>query len=181
MTWVDWAIVIVLVASVAGGLAQGFFRTACSLIGLILGLSLAAWNYGHVAALFLPLVRIEPVADAIAFFLIALLVMGLANLLGTILSRAFEWMGLGCLNTIAGGVLGFFQGAVLVTLGILVAVAFFPQSQLLSQSRLAKQFYGACHLTSQMTPEELAEKVRYGLRLLEQESPPWMHPGSGAK
>jgi len=181
MTWVDWAIVIVLAASVAGGLAQGFFRTACSLIGLILGLSLAAWNYGHVAALFLPLVRIEGVADAIAFFLIALLVMALANLVGTMMSRAFEWMGLGCLDVIAGGVLGFFQGALLVTLGILVAVAFFPQAQWLAQSRLAKQFYGACHLTSRMSPEELAQKVRYGLRLLEQDSPPWMHPGNGAK
>jgi membrane protein required for colicin V production len=181
MTWADWAIVIVLAACVAGGLAQGFFRTACSLIGLILGLSLAAWNYGHVAALLLPMVRIQPVADAIAFFLIAILVMALAGLVGTVLSRAFQWIGLGCLDIIGGGVLGFFQGAILVTLGILVAVAFFPQSQWLAQSRLAKQFFGACHLSLKMSPDQLAQRVRYGLRLLEQDSPAWMHPEGDAR
>jgi membrane protein required for colicin V production len=181
MTWVDWAIVIVLAASVAGGLAQGFFRTACSLIGLILGLSLAAWNYAHVARILLPLVRIAPVANAIAFFLIALLVMALANIVGIVLSKALQQIGLGCLDIIGGGVLGFFQGVILITLGILVAVAFFPQSQWLAESRMAKQFIGACHISMKMSPEELAEKVRYGLRLLEQDSPAWMHPGSGAK
>lgn len=181
MSWVDWAILFVLAGSVAGGLMQGFFRTACSLIGLIFGLSLAAWNYGHVASIFLPLVRIPAIADAIGFFLIALLVMAIANVIGTTLGKAFQWMGLGCLDIVAGGVLGFFQGVVLVTLAILVTVAFFPQAQFLENSRLARQFFGACHITEQMSPEELAQKARYGLRLLEQESPAWMHPGNGAR
>lgn len=179
MSWIDWAIVMVIAASVVGGIVQGFFRTACSLIGLILGLSLAAWNYGRVARLFLPLVRVEAIADAIGFFLIALVVMAIANLIGTLLGRALEWLGLGCLDMIGGGVLGLFQGVVLVTLGILVAVAFFPQAQWLQNSRLARQFFGACHVTMRMSPEELAERVRHGLRLLEQESPAWMHPGNG--
>ena len=181
MSWVDWAIVIVLAASVAGGLAQGFFRTACSLIGLILGLSLASWNYGHVAAIFLPLVRVVAIADAIGFFLIALVVMAIANLIGTTLGRTLHWLGLGCLDMIAGGVLGFFQGAVLVTLTILVAVAFFPQAAWLENSRLARKFFGACNITVQMSPGELAERVRHGLRLLEQETPAWMHPGNGVR
>ena len=43
-----------LVFSVLGGLAQGFFRSVCSLCGLLLGLLLAAWNYARIAALLLP-------------------------------------------------------------------------------------------------------------------------------
>ncbi|MFP5206371.1 MAG: CvpA family protein [Acidobacteriota bacterium] len=179
MTWPDWVIVIVLAGSAIGGLAQGFFRTACSLIGLIFGLSLAAWNYGRVAALFQPLVRIEAIANVIGFFLIALIVMAIANAIGTILSRILSKIGLGCLDSLAGGVLGFFQGVVLVTLAILVTVAFFPQAEWLARSRLARQFFGACHMSAHLSPEELADKVRHGLRLLEQETPPWMHPGSG--
>jgi hypothetical protein len=32
-----------------------------------------------------------------------------------------------------------------------------------------------------MSPAELAERVRYGLKLLEEQSPRWLHPGgSGA-
>lgn len=179
MIWVDWVIVIALASSVIGGLVQGFFRTACSLIGLIFGLTLAAWNYGRVAALFRPLVRVEAIANAIGFFLIALIVMVIANAIGAVLSRILKKIGLGCLDSLAGGVLGFFQGVVLVTLAITVTVAFFPQAGWLAQSRLARQFFGACHMSTHLSPEELADKVRHGLRLLEQETPPWMHPGNG--
>ena len=75
MMWVDWAIVIVMVLSVLGGLSQGFFRAVFSLGGLVLGLALAEWNYPIVAAPMKPLVHSEEIADIIGFLLIALLVM----------------------------------------------------------------------------------------------------------
>ena len=50
MALVDWAIVAVMVLAVLGGLSQGFFRSVFSLGGLLLGLALAAWNYGRIAA-----------------------------------------------------------------------------------------------------------------------------------
>jgi membrane protein required for colicin V production len=177
MTWVDWAIVIVLACSALGGMMQGFFRTACSLIGLIAGLSLAAWNYGHFASLLLPLVRIEAVADAIAFFTIAILVMAVANVIGNLLGKAFDMLGLGCLDSVGGAVLGFMQGLVLVTLGVLVAVAFFPNAQWLAQSSLPRQFFSALHMSTHMSPAELADRVRSGLRVLEVDSQQLIHPG----
>jgi len=179
MAPVDWLIVIVIGGAVVSGLSQGFFRSVCALGGLLLGLLLAAWNYSRVAALFLPLVRIEAVADAIGFLLIALLVMGLASGVGSILSKTLHRMGLGCLDRLAGAAFGFLQGALLVTLVILVAVAFFPKAHWLTEARLPREFFGACHLSTHMSPQELAERVRQGLRTLEEESPHWMHPGSG--
>jgi membrane protein required for colicin V production len=176
MTWIDWAIVIVMAMSVLAGLQQGFFRSFCSLGGLLLGLVLAAWNYARVAALLKPLVRIEPVADTIGFILIALFVMGLASLIGTILAKALHKVGLGCLDSLAGGAFGLFQGALLVTLCIMAALAFFPRAHWLAEGKLPKHFFGACHLGTNMSPAELAKRVREGLRSLEEESPPWMHP-----
>jgi len=58
MTWVDWVILAVLAAATVGGLAQGFFRTACSLAGLIFGLAIAAWNYQRLGTVFMPIFRI---------------------------------------------------------------------------------------------------------------------------
>ena len=176
MTWIDWAIVIVMAMSVLAGLQQGFFRSFCSLGGLLLGLVLAAWNYARVAALLKPLVRIEPVADTIGFILIALFVMGLASLIGTILAKALHKVGLGCLDSLAGGAFGLFQGALLVTLCIMAALAFFPRAHWLAEGKLPKHFFGACHLGTNMSPAELAKRVREGLKSLEDESPPWMHP-----
>jgi membrane protein required for colicin V production len=178
MAPVDVIIVIVLVLAVAGGLSQGFFRSAFSLGGLFLGLAVAAWNYPRVAEILLPVVRIEAVANTIGFLLIAFLVMGLANMVGALLAKTLHHMGLGCLDRLAGGVFGFFQGALLVTLCILVTIAFFPRAHWLVEARMPKMFFGACHLTTHMSPAELAERVREGLKTLEEESPRWLHPGN---
>jgi membrane protein required for colicin V production len=179
MELVDWAIVMAMVVAVLGGFTQGFFRSVFSLGGLLLGLVLAAWNYGRIAALLLPIVRIEPVADTIGFLLIAIVVMGLAGVAGKFLAKAFHTMGLGCLDSLAGAVFGFLQGALLVTLVILVTVAFFPKAHWLTEAKLPRMFFGACHLSTQMSPAELAERVRHGLKTLEEESPRWMHPKNG--
>jgi membrane protein required for colicin V production len=180
MVLVDLAIVIVIVLAILSGLHEGFFRSFCSMGGLLLGLVLAAWNYERGAALFLPLVRIKPVAEALGFLLIALLVMGLAAFTGKMLSRAFHYMGLGFLDKLAGGIFGFFKGALMVTLVVLVAVAFFPRAHWLTKARLPRLFFGACHLSTHMSPAELAKRVRLGLKILEEESPRWLHPGSRA-
>ena len=178
MELVDWAFVMVMVFAVLGGLTQGFFRSACSLGGLLLGLALAAWNYGRIAALLLPLVRMNAIADTVAFLLIALVVMAVANVVGNFLAKTFHRLGLGCLDGLAGAAFGFLQGALLVTLVILVTIAFYPKAHWLAEARLPKLFFGACHLSTHMSPHELAERVRQGLRTLEEESPHWMHPES---
>jgi membrane protein required for colicin V production len=178
MTLEDWFIVIVLVLSVIGGLQQGFFRSAFSLGGLVIGLALAAWNYAHIAALLLPMIRIEAVADAAAFVLVALLIMALFGIAGTVLHKMFHRIGLGCLDRLAGGAFGVLQGILLVTLCILVAVTFFPEAHWLAEARLPRLFFGACHVSTHMTPKELAERTRRGLNSIEQKSPWWTHPNT---
>jgi membrane protein required for colicin V production len=175
----DWLIVIVLVLSVLGGVSQGFFRSVFSLGGLVIGLAVAAWNYGRIAALLTPFIKVEAIADAVGFIVIALVVMAIAGLAGTVLHKAFHKIGLGCLDRLAGAGFGLLQGALLVTLCILVAVAFFPQAHWLVEARLPRLFFGACHLSTNWTPAELTDRIRRGLTLLEQDSPWWLHPGQG--
>ncbi|MGO8756931.1 MAG: CvpA family protein [Terracidiphilus sp.] len=180
MTWVDWIIVAVIAGSTIGGLAQGFFRAACSLAGLILGLVLAAWNYAFLKPLFLPIVKIESVASAIGFLLIALAVMAIANLVGNFLAKMMHRMGLGCLDAMAGAAFGFIQGGLLVLVCILTIVAFFPSERWMAEARLPKLFFGAAHVSTHVTPGELGQRVRSGLLLLEHESPEWMRPGGSS-
>ena len=175
MTWVDWAIVIVLAASTIGGITQGLLRSVFALGGLIFGLMVAAWNYGRVAALLLPIVRMEAVADAIGFLLIALVIMALAHLIGHLISKIVHKVGLGCLDRLAGAAFGFVQGAVLVMLSILVVLAFFPQSTWLADATLPKYFYGACQATTSLSPGELAERVRRGIVEMKERAPEWIH------
>ena len=177
MTLIDWLVVIIMVSAVIAGFAQGFFRSVCSLGGLILGLAVASWNYGRLAAVFLPLFRIPAVANTIAFLLIALLVMALISFIGNLLAKAFKTIGLGWLDGIAGGIFGFFQGVVFVVVVLLVIVAFFPQEQWLAESNLPRMFFGALHVSTHVTPSELSARVRSGLRTVEEESQRLLHSG----
>jgi len=177
MTLVDWVVIGILVCAVIGGLMEGFFRSICGLLGVVLGLVVAAWNYLRVAALILPLVRIPAIANTIGFLLIALVVMGLIGLVGNLLAKTFRLLGLGWLDGLAGAVFGFFQGVLLIVIGILVVVAFYPQAQWVAEARVPRMFFGACHVSANVTPTELGERVRSGLRAWEAESPRWMHPG----
>ena len=178
MTLVDWIIVVVVAAAVLGGLARGFFRSAFSLAGLVLGLVLASWNYWRLAAILKPVVKSIEVANAIAFLVIAFLVMAVAAVVGAILAKMFEKVGLGCLDRLAGAVFGFVEGMVFVSLCILVTVAFFPQTQWLTEASLPRYFFGTLHVSTQVTPARLRDRVRKELHRLEAESPSWMHEGS---
>ena len=176
MTWVDWAIVIALAGATIGGITQGLLRSVCSLCGLVLGLLIAAWNYGRIAAVLMPVVRVEAVADAIGFLLIALVILAVANLIGYIISGTAHKVGLGCLDRLAGMVFGFVQGSVLVTLCILVVLAFFPKSPWLAEAKLPRYFIGACYTTTHLSPGALANRVRHGIQDMEERAPKWMHP-----
>jgi membrane protein required for colicin V production len=176
MAWIDWVIVIVMAVSMISGLAQGFFRSACALAGLVVGLSVAAWNYGRLSAVLIHFVRLKAVADAIAFLLIAVLVMAVFAIIGAVLAKAFKFIGLGCLDGLAGAIFGFVQGIILVTLGIVAVVAFFPDAHWLDEARLPKLFFGTAHISTHISPSELAHRVRDGLHTLEHETPKWIQP-----
>jgi membrane protein required for colicin V production len=175
MTWVDWAIIALLVFSVLGGLTQGFIRSIFSLAGLLLGLQIAAWNYPRVAEWLQPTIQIEGLADTIGFIVITVVVLVFAGLIGSIVAKMVHQLGLGWLDRIVGGVFGLVQGVVLVTVFILVTVAFFPRAHLLVDAKLPQIFFGVCHLSTKVTPSDLGDRVRDGLKMLREETPSWMH------
>ena len=175
LTLVDWIIVIVLAGSVLAGLARGLFRSVFSLAGLIAGVALASWNYWRAAGFLKRFIHSAEIANAVAFLLIAFLVMAGAAILGSLLAKFFEKVGLGCLDRFAGALFGFVEGLVFVMLCILVTVAFFPQTAWLTEARLPRYFFGALHVSIQVTPSRLGERVRKELNTLETKSQQWMN------
>lgn len=176
MTLVDWAVIAILAIAFFSGLAQGFFRSICGLGGLILGLAVAAWNYHHLAAVLNRFIRMEAASNAVAFVLILILVILITGMIGNVLAKTFKLIGLGWLDALAGAVFGLLQGAIIVTILILVVVAFFPQARWMADARLPRQFFGAAHLGSNITPSQLGDRIRDGLKQWEIESPNWLHP-----
>ena len=163
MTLVDWVIMIVLAVAAIAGLAQGFVRSVFGLAGLVLGLQLAFRNFPRAAARLMPLVHSEPVANAIAFIGIAIVIMALAALVGHVLAKLFRIIGLGWLDSLAGAVFGLAEGVLLISVCILATVAFFPQATWISESRTPQLFLRACEMTLSLSPAKFAERVHEGI------------------
>jgi membrane protein required for colicin V production len=175
LNWVDILILVLLAVSALLGFRSGLIQSIFSLVGLILGIAVASWHYQRFEENLLPVVHSQALAAAVSFALIAIVVMVVAGLLGLVLKSIIHGVGLGWLDKLAGLVFGLLRGALLVTLGIVVLVAFFPDSRWLGEARLSRYFLGAAHLTVRMSPEQLERKAVHGLRVLEEKTPEWLH------
>jgi membrane protein required for colicin V production len=176
MNVVDIVIVLLLVLSVIQGYRTGLIQSIFSLLGLIAGIAIASWNYHYFAHDLISLAHSEALADAIAFCLIALAVMLVAGLLGMLIKGVIHGVGLGWLDRLLGLAFGFLRGALLVTLCIVTLAAFFPNTSWLGDSQLGRYFLGTAHLTTTMTPAELKQRILEGLRVVEKDTPIWLHP-----
>ena len=166
MAVADWVIVAILLLCTVQAARRGFFLEAFSLAGIVVGVGVASWNYTRLLPWFEGWLRSQALADAAAFLTIALLVMVAAGLVGRAIRWSVRSIGLGWADRLLGAAFGLAKGAVLVTLGVMLLVAFWPGSPALRGSRLGPYFVVVARESTVGTPAGLRDKVHYGARLL---------------
>lgn len=176
MNLVDLAIVIFLVISAVVGLVQGFVRSLSTLAGLALGLTAACWNYHKLAAILLPMVRSQALADAVGFVIIALAIMVVLGFVGAVLAKALRFLGLGWIDMMGGAAFGLLEGAGLVIICIIVSIAFFPKAQWMADSSLTPMFFSLCDQVMEMSPGDMAKRVRNGMVDIQAHAPRLLEP-----
>ena len=137
MTLFDWFIVIVIRSVDNHGSSAGLVLEVVSLAALVLGLWLAFWNYGVLAAPLSRVIHSVGVADVLAFLLIALGVMLIIGLIGRAISKVARTAGLGGLDSLLGA-------------------DFWSDSRLFSGGRC---YHSNCRLYA---PEDMAERIEAG-------------------
>lgn len=176
MNLVDIVILLLLLLSAILGFRSGLIQCLFSLAGLIAGIAVASWHYKRFSGELAPIVHSRALADAIWFCLIALAVMLVAGVLGMLVKGLVHGIGLGWLDKLLGLIFGLLRGAVLATLCIVMLAAFYPDTNWLGDAQLSRYFLGSAHLTTQMTPDELKNKILHGLHVLEEDTPTWLRP-----
>ena len=166
MAIADWVILLILFLCAAQAARRGIFVEAFSLVGIVVGAGVASWNYTRLLPSFSGLLRSRALAETAAFVCIALLVMIGAGAAGRLLRWSMHSVGLGWADRLLGAAFGLVKGGVLVTLGVMTLVAFWPGSGALQGSRLGPYFVAAAKETTAGAPMGLRDKVRYGARLL---------------
>lgn len=174
MTWFDLLILAVLAISTVTAFARGFLLELFSLVGLFVGLIVAAEEYLRVAqwlegwggAWTSATAARRDATELAAFLLVSLGIMLAATLLGRILRGTVRQIGLGFVDRVLGAGLGFVKGCAVIVLVVMAITAFLPQSGCLNESRLAPYFLQAAHEASHMTPADLGGKIRRGIGML---------------
>jgi membrane protein required for colicin V production len=174
MNFFDCFLIAVLAYSVIMAFLRGIILELFTLGGLIAGILIASWNYNHVAVYLERLITAPGVAQIIAFFLIAILVMVLSTLLGKALNRTAQAIGLGFFDRLLGAVFGLARGC-LFSIAILMAVtAFRPHSTWAENSRLSPYFLAGVHAVSFVVPHDLQQQILNGVEQLKHNAPDWI-------
>ena len=152
MNWVDIVIIIYLCLSVLSGFMQGLIRTVLSIIGLIVGIILAAHFYKQFGDI-LTFISNKNVADIVAFVIILLAVVGIAALIAFILRSIIKGIMLGWIDKIGGAVLGLILGALSVA-ALLAIIVKLTDSSLITDSKLAGFFLDKFPLILKLLPSD---------------------------
>jgi len=173
----DWLMIAVLVYSTAMAFTRGLLRELFTLGGLVAGILLASWNYVWLAQKLSRLIT-PAAANAVAFLAIVIGVMITSAVLGKLLQKTADAIGLGFFDRIGGAGFGFIRGCLLGVAILMTAAAFLPQSTWIKNSQLAPYFLAGAHAVSFVVPHDLRLQILEGAAELNHKAPDWIKPHS---
>lgn len=112
LTLLDILLWGIMIAFAAKGFVKGLVREVCALLGVVAGAWAAFTYYAPLSGAIRGIIALpHPIAVAMAFILVYLILGLLFFLLGHLLTVIFKIMLLGWFNRLGGVAFGFFQGA----------------------------------------------------------------------
>lgn len=180
MNWIDIAIAVVLLFSIAGAVRNGITRELIRIAALMLGVVGGMWWYEDAALYLKPFIDNEALANLAGFAAIVLGALLAGGLIGRILARMLKKTGLGWADRMLGGAFGLLRGLVMATVIVLAVLAFDPASstaRMVAQSRLAPLVLHAAHAATTIAPSKLRAEFEQGF---ERARAVWMEPAGAA-
>lgn len=174
LNYFDWFLIAILAWSTIVAFLRGLLLELFSLGGLIAGILLAAWNYHRLAPVFGRVIHSETADNIIAFLLIAIGIMIVCSLVGKMLHRTANAIGLGFFNRLFGAVFGFFRGCLLGVVVMMMLTAFLPPISAVAKSSLAPYFLAGAHAVSFVVPHELRQLILDGAAQIKHNAPDWI-------
>jgi membrane protein required for colicin V production len=159
MNLFDIFLIGIIFLSCLSGLRTGFARVVVHLFATFAGLLTAFWCYGIAAARLQPYLHQPIAADVAGFCLIFFGVMVLGSVLGFLLARVFQWIGLGWLDHLLGGAAGLIRGALLAAVAVAVTLAFtpMPPPSFITDSRVIPYATRLSGLLAELAPKQIRD------------------------
>ena len=165
MVAADWVIIAILGLSMLVAAAQGFFYEVFSLVGVVVGYILAAWEYWRLAPWFLQYVKSQAAANVAGFITIFVFVSVIAGVAGKVTRWAMKEVGLGWADRLLGAAFGLIRGVVIVSVGVLAVATFYPDSGMLKGSQLGGYFLVTARAVSYVAPSDVRQMFKDGVTM----------------
>jgi len=174
LNYFDWFLIIILAWSTIMAFIRGLLLELFGLGGLVAGILLASWNYPALAAILGHLITARPVANVVAFLLIAVAVMIVCALIGKALHHTADAIGLGFFDRLLGAVFGYLRGCLLCVAILMAVTAFLPPNPAVAKSSLTPYFLAGAHAVSFVVPHDLRQLILNGAEELKHTAPDWI-------
>ncbi len=167
--WVDWLLAIIIVISVVLAVKKGFIRELISLAAVVVGLIVAAIEYGRAAVWFEDLTKSHQIALACGFlsiFILILIAGAIASLLARLLVKTagVEWF-----DRFMGAVFGLIRGVIVDSVLLMILMAFSIKPTAVSQSQLAPYVSAGARAIAVVMPKDLKDDFRAGFTKFRQD------------
>jgi membrane protein required for colicin V production len=162
MTWVDYAVIVVLAASIGWGFWRGFVREVLSILAWVVGFLAANLFAGPLAEHMPQRIQSPELRVLAAFLLIFVLAFALTSLVGLIFAKFVRAMGLAELDRTLGALFGLGRGLlILLALAIAAGLTSLPRQPGWRDSASAARLAGAALALKPWLPPALADRLRY--------------------
>ena len=162
MTWLDYAVLVVLALSTAWGIWRGFAREVVSLTGWVIAFLVAkllAEPLGEKLpeALGPPELRV-----VIAFVVVFVLMLAVTTLIGLLFAKILKAVGLGGLDRTLGGVVGLARGfVIMLAFALLAGLTSLSRHPGWTQAATRNLLEHSVLVLKPWLPPAFAERLRY--------------------
>lgn len=162
MTWVDYAIIVIIAISAGISLLRGFVREALSLITWILAIWVGIHYSTPLSGYLEPYLSVPSLRVGAAFVLLLVGTLVVGGLLNSLMADLVEKSGLSSTDRLLGVVFGLGRGIVIVGgLVLLAGLTAFPEDPWWQEARLIEHFEQVALQLKAWLPPEMAEKLQY--------------------
>src|SRR5277367_741324 len=176
MNTLDWICIFVILVSLIGAAASGFFMELFHLAGVIIGYILAACEGWRLAPWFEPYVKSEPLAKACGAIVIFMGVMIVAGISGKLTRWAMKEVGLRWFDRFLGAVFGLARGFALCTIGVLALATVAPESHVIAESKTGSYFLLGARMAIVAAPESVRTEFREGFDRIRKQQQEMQNP-----
>jgi membrane protein required for colicin V production len=162
VTWLDYAVAGVVVFCVAWGIWRGLVREVVSVLGWVIAFLAANLFAGPLGEALPSEIPTPELRLAIAFVAIFILSLVVTTLLGLLLSKMVQAVGLESLDRTLGALFGMAKGLlILVALALLAGLTHAPRQGYWRDSMVGAPLVRCALAFKPLLPPTFAERLRY--------------------